>query len=124
MAYEIPGFSFTLVAAADLRTSQFCFVNADTTAAGSKAALPSANGRAIGVLQNKPNTGEVGTIVCSGISKAVVGDGCTAGDDLEVDAAGKVRTATGAGSRIVAIALATGTTGQIIPVLIQRDGIA
>lgn len=121
MAYEIPGFSFTLVAAADLSASQFCFVNVDATGL---AALPGANGRAIGVLQNKPALGRVATVVCSGISKALVGVGdCTAGDDLEVTATGAVKVAAGAGSRIVGVALATGVAGQIIPVLIQRDGI-
>ena len=55
MAYEIPGFSFTLVAAEDFRTSQFCA--ADVNGAG-LAITPTADGaRAIGVVQNKPNIG-------------------------------------------------------------------
>jgi hypothetical protein len=121
VAYEIPGFSFTLIAAADLSASQYCFVNVDNTG---KAALPAANARCVGVLQNKPTSGQVCTIVASGISKALVGVGdCTAGDDLEVTGTGAVKVAAGAGSRIVAVALASGVAGNIVPVLIGRDGI-
>lgn len=122
MAYEIPGFSFTLVAAADLSTSQYCFVNADTTAAGSKAALPAAGGRAVGVLQNKPVAGAAGTIVATGISKVLVGaGGVTAGDNVKVTAAGAVILAN-AGSYAVGIALATGAAGTYVPVLLTPTG--
>lgn len=122
MSYEVPGLSITLIAAADLRTSQFCFVNADTTAAGSKAALPSAGGRAIGVLQNKPNSGEAGTVVVTGITKCVVGTGgVTAGDTVQCLADGKVTTVA-SGKYAVGIALVTGVAGVTVPVLLTPSG--
>lgn len=122
MAWEIPGFSWTMVAAADLSAFQFCFVNADTTAAGSKAAAPSAGGRAIGVCQNKPTSGRPVTIVSSGISKVKVGaGGVTAGDNVKVLAAGSVTTANAA-SYAVGIALATGLVGEYVPVFLTISG--
>jgi len=93
MAYEIPGFSFTLPAAADLSALQFRAVNVDATG---KAALPAALGRIIGVLQNKPTLNQAATIVCSGISKVTAGAAIAAGANVEVDALGRVITrATG-----------------------------
>lgn len=119
MAYEAPGaFKLSFVAGADLRTSQNCFVNLDTTAAGCKIALPSAGARAIGVLQNKPNSGEVGEVVTFGIAKVVVATGgVTAGDNVKVLADGKVTTVT-TGTFVVGIALATGVAGVTVPVLL------
>lgn len=123
MAWEIPGFSFTLPAAADLSASQFCFVNADTTAAGSRAALPSAGGRTIGVLQNKPGAaGIAATIVNTGIVKVRVGTGgVTAGDTVQALADGKITTAV-ATKYAAGIALETGVAGVLVPVLLTPSG--
>lgn len=122
MAFEIPGFSFTLPAAADLSASQFRFVNADTTAGLSKAALPAAGGRAIGVLQNKPTAGLAATIVQTGIVKVEVGTGgVTAGDTVQCLADGRI-TVVAAGKYAVGIALATGVIGTLVPVLLTPSG--
>lgn len=122
MAWEIPGFSFTLIAAADLSSSQFCAVNADTTAAGSKAALPSAGGRAIGVIQNKPTAGLPATIVTTGITKGKVGTGgVTAGDSVKALANGTFTTA-GTGTYAIGIALQTGVAGVLVPILLTPAG--
>lgn len=67
MAYEIPGFSFTLVAAADLSANQFKFVKLDTN--GLAAAIAAATDLPIGVLQNAPISGQEATIVVDGITK-------------------------------------------------------
>lgn len=122
MAWEIPGFSWTMVAGVDLSSSQFCFVNADTTAAGCKAILPTAGGRAIGVVQNKPASGRPVTIVSSGISKCKVATGgVTAGDNVKALATGAVTTAC-TGTYALGIALATGLVGEIVPVFITPSG--
>lgn len=122
MSFEIPGFSFSRIAAADFSGSQFHFVDLDTTAADAQAKFPSDDGRAIGVMQNKPVTGAVGTIMHTGISKAVVGTGgCTAGDNLEANADGTVEKAD-TSSPVVAIALKTGAQNAIIPVLLRCAG--
>lgn len=88
MAYEIPGFSYTLVSAADFSvTGQFRAVNVDATG---KAALPAAGGRIAGILNNKPKAGESATIVQSGISACEAGAAVTIGSTVEVDATGRV----------------------------------
>lgn len=123
MAYEIPGFSWTLPAAADLSASQFCFVDADNTAAGSRAALVGAGARAIGVLQNKPNAaGIAATIFTSGVSKVKAGAAVTAGANVKADASGRAILAN-AGSYALGIALASaGGANELIPVLLTPSG--
>lgn len=67
MAYEIPTLNFTLEAAADLSAKQYFFVKVD---ANGKAALcAAATDKPVGVLQNKPESGESAEIMALGISK-------------------------------------------------------
>lgn len=114
MAYEIPGFAFSLVAAADLSTHQYKFVNIDGTG---KAALGGNGTRVIGVLQNKPTSGQISTVVVTGVSKVVAGAAVTAGDSVQSDASGRAITlAAGIGAG-VALSTASGA-GVIIPVLL------
>lgn len=115
-AYEIPGFKHTLLAGVDLRTSQFRFV--DVNNAG-RAVLPTVNGRAIAVIQNKPNTGEACELMFTGISKVVASAPITAGANVTTGADGRVATAA-AGNRVVGIALeAAATAGDYLPILIS-----
>jgi predicted RecA/RadA family phage recombinase len=119
VAYEQPGFKFTLIAAADLRTHQYKFCNIDGTG---KAALGGAGTRAVGVIQNKPNSGEATEICHTGISKVKSGAGVTVGDVVMSDSTGRAITATSTNHR-VGIALATaGGADVLIPVLIQATG--
>lgn len=123
MAWEIPDIQFTLPAGQDLSAFQFCFVNADATAAGSRAVAPAAGGRAIAVCQNKPNAAGVATsLVNSGISKVKVGaGGVTAGDSVQCLADGRITTVAAA-KYAVGIALETGLVGEIVPVLLTISG--
>lgn len=120
MAYEQPGFSMTLLAGADLSSSQFCAVNVSNAGA---AVLPAgAGGRAIGVLQNKPASGETATIVVDGITKGLVGvGGVTAGDTVQALADGSFTTAA-AGDYAIGVALATGVAGVLVPILLTPSG--
>ncbi len=81
MAFEIPGFAFTLPAAADLSASQYTFVTID---ASGEAVLPATTGEAvIGVLQNKPTVqGQAASIMVNGISKIVAPASTLANGDL------------------------------------------
>lgn len=68
MAYElsvlkVPG----LKAAADLSGKQFYFVK--LTAAGQVNVCTAATDKSIGVLQNKPTSGQVAEVTCIGITK-------------------------------------------------------
>lgn len=67
MAYEIPGFTFTLEAAADLSAKQFYFVKIDSD--GKAAAITADTDIPAGILQNAPTAGQAATIMHSGISK-------------------------------------------------------
>jgi hypothetical protein len=130
MAYEQPGFSYTLVADDTLLNpasagesaegvfygQQFHYVDNG----GGLATVPSAGGRTVGVCQNKPLLGQSVTVVRSGIVMAMTAGAISAGDDLMVDDTGAVKTATGTVFTCgVAQEAATGS-GLIIAVLINE----
>lgn len=76
----------------------------------------------VGVLQNNPIVAEAADLVSFGVSKVQVGSaGCTAGDILAVDSTGKFVTASSTNYG-VAMALQTGTSGQIISAYIDNYG--
>lgn len=115
MAYEIPGFSWTLVAGEDLTDSQFCAVDVGTDGS---AVLPTEGGRAIGIIQNKPDEGQSATVVTSGVSKVFVGiTGLVAGDNVTVDDDGSIIQAA-ANDRGIGVALKTNAAGELGTVLL------
>lgn len=118
MAWEQPGFSFTLVAAADLSASQFRFINVDNTG---KGAVPAAGGRAVGVRNNKPKANEAATVVASGISIVEAGAAITAGDQVSTDNTGRAITA-GAGNQIHGVALETASGAGVFIAVLLRTG--
>ena len=121
MAYEQSLRSIGVPASADLSASQFCFMIVNGSG---QLALPAAGGDADGILQDKPNAaGFEGQLAIGGVSKVVVGaGGVTAGDLLQVTAAGAVITAATTGHKIVGRAMATGAAGVLISCLIQQKG--
>lgn len=120
MAYEIPGFKLgTLLAAADLSASQYCFVILDNTG---KVALPTATGQVvIGVLQNKPTAGQVCEIMVMGVTFLKAdGVGLTAGDKIEaLTTTGTAQVAAGAGTNINGVALETAAAAAVFSALIN-----
>jgi hypothetical protein len=118
----------SLKAAADLRTNQYNFVKLD---ANGNVVLASAAGeKVLGVLQNKPNTGETAVVRVIGVSKVVASAAIAAGDYIATTAAGLGKTAsrlaqaTGNASNVIGMALrAAGGANVIIAVDIQRTGI-
>lgn len=119
MAYEIPGFEFTLIAAADLSASQYRFVAVN---AAGQAALAGAGVMAAGVLQNNPALGHAAGIRALGISKVEAGAALAAGAPVTGDATSRAVTAV-AGDHIHGIALMPATdAGEIIPVLLKGSG--
>ena len=76
MAYESPGIDFgTLTAAADLSAKQYYFVK--LASATTVNVCTATTDRAIGILQNDPESGEQAVVRIFGISK-VVADGTIA----------------------------------------------
>ena len=71
MAYDNAGgaISITLKAAADLSSSQFLFVKTD--ADGKVNVCTALTDRPIGVLQNKPTSGQAATVMVVGLTKIV-----------------------------------------------------
>lgn len=120
MAYEIPGFSFTLPSAADYRTGngQFRFVRNN----GSGKAVQTVLGEhAIGVRQITPKTDEAMTIVNSGIVFVEAGAAIANGAFVTSDATGRAITA-GVGNTINGEAMETASgAGILIAVLLHNS---
>lgn len=114
MAYEIPGFSFSLDAGADLRERQFRFCDIDTDG---EAVVATAAGRIVGVINNKPNVGEATTVFGSGVSMVRAAGAITKGAVVEVGADGQA-TPHAAGIRVGIALKAAAAAGSLIPVLL------
>lgn len=109
----------TLAAGADLSTKQFLFV--DMASDGQIDPVASAGGRGIGVLQDKPDAaGKAACVAVAGVSMVVAGGNVTVGHNVQSDNAGKAITAA-SGDYILGIALATGVSGDVIPVLLGSN---
>ena len=120
MAFEIPGFNYSLQASADLSAEQFTFMVAD---ANGEAAQAGAGVDAIGVLQNDPAAqGEAANLQAFGVSKVVAGAAVAAGAQVMSDATGRAITAT-ATNNVVGVALeAAANADEIIAVLVSPGG--
>lgn len=121
MAYEIPGFSFPLPAAANYSVAatsgQFRLVKNT----GGKAETTAAGQHAIGMRQNTPRLNEATTIVGSGIVFGECGAAVANGDLLASDSVGRVVKAV-AGDYIIGEALETGSAaGILIAVLLHNS---
>lgn len=123
-------------AGADLSAKQNYFVKINSSGA---AVLAAAGEAAIGVLANKPTSGQTASIQVSGVAKVLAGGTIAAGAQVAANADGKAVGATlgrtntsdagGAtdaliGSNVMGIALAGGVDGDVIPVLITQAGAA
>lgn len=140
MAYEIPGFSFSLPSNADYSdgSAKGKFVTVVNSSGVAQAKLvATAGGAAIGVCQNSPASGEAMTIVCSGVvivsATGDETDGTTdsaiaAGDSISSTAAGLGSEGKAANSDIplgVALSpLAAGAQGDITVLLTNVAGSA
>lgn len=129
--YEIPGFMIgVLEANIDMSVeSTYQFTPVTVVAAsgsglvGPAALAPvSATGdQIIGILQNNPQLAEAGTVMQSGISKALIKQTVTIGAKLMAAPTGGLQVAT-AGNFAVAVALNAGVAGDVIPVLLTNLG--
>ena len=102
----------TLIAGADLSTSQFLFAKMDAAA---KAVLAGDGEGTIGVIAVGAETGNACTITHSGKVMVKCGGAVTIGDDVGIDAAGKAVNAA-SGDIIVGRAYEAGVDGQIIAI--------
>lgn len=118
MAYEVPGHQNTLLAAADLRSSQFRAVVVNSSG---RAALAGAAARDVGILQNTPNIGEAGTIMWDGVSKVVAAAAIAAGALVATNASGQALTATTTQPSFGVARTAAGGANEVIAVQLQSS---
>ena len=106
---------YTLEAAADLSAKQYHFVRYVATQKCNQAS-EAANSGLVGVLQNKPKSGEPATVFDGGLAKVVAGGAITAGDILTTNSSGRAAVVTSgqmAGGRALT---AAGADGEILEV--------
>jgi hypothetical protein len=136
MSFQSNGVDISLLAAADLTSSQYLAIKVD---ANGKAALAGAGESCIGILQNNPNSGQPATVRVAGVSKMVASGALTAGALIASDGAGKAKAAVkgttntsdaGAandpaiGSDVLGILLkSAGGANEIVPVLVEPRGL-
>jgi hypothetical protein len=122
MATKIPGQMDSFLAGADLRTHQWKGV---ALSGLNTVGLQGATGICLGVLQNKPNTGEAATVMQSGRTPAYANGSGTAiavGDMVGPDATGVFVKKAAAAANIVGIAQEACTiAGGIISVTLSLD---
>jgi len=114
MATKSGGKCFSRLAGEDLRAAMYHAIKLDATGQFVKG---TAGARCVGIMQDEPDTGEVGSTMYIGISPAVLGGSVTANDDLACDANGHLVTAV-AGQPVVAIALESGSVNEERSVLV------
>lgn len=138
MSFQTQGTDITLLAGADLSSSQF---RAVTVNSSGRVVAATAGQHAIGVLQNNPTSGQAATIRVGGVSKFAAGAAITlqnGGRLVASDATGRAVAATAAtvntsdagaaadavaGSNVLGIALeAAGAAGVVIAVLLTHSG--
>lgn len=120
MAYNSSNIKIgTLVANASFATTgQFRF---GTINSSGKIALTGSGGRADGVIANNPAADVAVEFTIFGIEMVEYGGTITAGDNVKSGASGVAVTHGGTGF-VVGVALASGVSGDIHPVLIKQTG--
>lgn len=106
----------TFKAEADLSTKQFCFVKFGSTDEY-VALCATAGEKAIGILMNAPAAGELAEVAIMGAgAKVKIGATITRGGELSVTVTTGAAKAAVATEYVSAIAMASGVSGDIIPV--------
>lgn len=109
MAGEEIIYSTSILAGADLSDKQFHCIKLN---ASGQMILSGAGENTLGILQDKPASGQVGAVCCLGKSMAVYGAEVTANQDLTPDSLGRLVPATGNDAQ-VAVAAQSGSVGEI-----------
>jgi hypothetical protein len=113
MAYEFSNYAVkvTLVAGADLSAKQYTFVKLNSS--GQAIAVAAATDVAIGVLQNKPTSGQEAEVLIVGGTKIVASAAATLGTALNIG--------TTSAGKAVALAV-TDTTKYVFGVYLTAPG--
>lgn len=115
MSQSVRGFERTGIAGEDLSAKQYYIVQLNAT--GGIEVAEGATDFIVGVLQNKPASGEAATYRFLGTSKVVSAGSVTIGAWVTTDASGKAVVTTTDGNVTIGRALEAGTTdGDIFEV--------
>ncbi len=120
MAIEIPGFTMSLEASADLSAFQHHFVEVDSN--GRVTVSNSAGESVFGVMQNDPDAlGVAANIMKDGVSKVVAGAAIAAGALVQTNASGRAITAASADFVVGRTIDAVGADGEIVSVALGEN---
>lgn len=114
----------SIPAAADLSTKQYRFITIDSSG---NAAVSTRGALSIGVLQDNPAAaGRPARIrtVAGTITKVVLGGSVTASQAVVSDANGAAVNASSADNAYMGIFLASGSSGEIVAMLLQPRGLS
>jgi len=114
VSWEKPVERISVIAGADLSAKRYYAVKLNSSG---EIVLAGAGDNSIGVLQNKPASGYVGTVMTLGESYAIYGAAVTAGQNLAADANGKLVPAAG-DAAVIGVARESGDTNEIHTVLL------
>lgn len=123
MSFQVPGFKHGVcTAAADLSAKQYCFVK--VTGALQVNAASVLGEHVLGVLQNKPTSGQSAEVMVDGITKVVAGAAIAAGARVMTDTNGNAITLGAvSGQKALGWALeAAAGAGEIVAVQLQALG--
>lgn len=130
MAHEIPGDTRSYEATVDLSGSFLKFVKLNGAVI---VAVSAATDKAVGVLQNKPNKPSAsgvfqgaeraaGTVMVSGVTRAISGIALTAGTPVYLDATGRVTSVAQAGQCVGITETACSAADKVVSVLLKPLG--
>lgn len=104
----------TGVAGESLLTKKYYIVQLNAT--GGIEVAEGATDLIVGVLQNKPDTGEAAVVRFGGTTKVICGDTVAIGDWLTTDSSGKAIATTTDGNIVIGRALYAGGADDIVEV--------
>lgn len=113
----------SMQAGGDLRTKQYHILRQSAAGVTNLASRTTANQTAvvdaIGVLQNKPNSGQAASVAITGESKVVAGAAITQGVNVTTNASGRAIVAASGDWTIGQAAEAAGADGEVIRVVLD-----
>jgi hypothetical protein len=114
------GFTRAAQANADLRNFQYKFLRNDGAGTVNVASHAAGAGTTlVGVLQNKPNSGQAATIGVMGESKVVAGGALTVNTWITTNGSGRAAAAT-SGDNVIGMVLETaGADGDVVRAMIH-----
>lgn len=116
MAYEIPGFGYSIMSSGTIRQYRAVVIGAGPVV----TEIAAADAKISGIAQMPAASGSPETIrvMKSGISFAIAGDTVTAGQELVTDNQGRLVPNSG-NTNIIGRALSGGAVGEVISVLLD-----